>query len=78
MNADEIKARILDEYPDATVETDGADCNFSVSIVSTAFDGLNPLQRQKPVMALFRDDIASGALHALSITAKTPGESGSA
>jgi BolA protein len=76
MNPEDIVQRIQSEYPDAAVETDGADCNFSVTIISQAFDGLNPIQRQRPVMALFKDDISSGALHALSITAKTPAEAG--
>lgn len=74
MNAEDIVKRIQAEYPDAAVDTDGADCNFSVTIVSQAFEGLNPIQRQRPVMALFKDEITSGALHALSITARTPAE----
>ena len=76
MNPQDIVDRIQAAYPDAVVETDGADCNFSVMVVSQAFEGQNPLQRQRPIMALFKDDISSGALHALSITAKTPAESG--
>ena len=76
MQAQEIVDRIRAAYPDAEVSTEGADCNFSVTIVSPAFEGLNPLQRQRPVMALFRDEISSGALHALSVTAKTPQEAG--
>jgi len=74
MNPEDIVKRIQAEYPDAVVETDGADCNFSVVVISQAFEGKNPLQRQRPIMALFNDDITSGALHALSITAKTPAE----
>lgn len=76
MEPEEIKQRILAEYPDARIETDGADCNFNVTIVSEAFGGQTPIQRQRPVLALFKDDIASGALHALSIKAKTPTEVG--
>ena len=76
MNPEEIVQRIQAEYPDATVEAEGADCNFSVRIVSQAFEGKNPLQRQRPILALFKDDISSGALHALSVTAKTPAEVG--
>jgi len=74
MKPEEIVERIRAAYPDAVVETDGSDCNFSVVIVSQAFEGLNPLQRQRPVLALFKEDISSGALHALSISAKTPAE----
>jgi len=73
MDAQEIVKRIQTAFPDAEVKTDGADCNFSVTIVSSAFEGKNPLQRQRPVMDLFKEELASGALHALSITAKTPG-----
>jgi len=76
MNPEQIVERIRAAYPDAIVETEGADCNFSVTIVSEAFEGLNPLQRQRPVMALFKDDISAGTLHALSITARTPDEAG--
>lgn len=75
MDPNDIIQRIKSAYPDADVETDGADCNFSVRIVSEAFDGLSPIQRQRPVMALFNEEFTSGALHALSITAKTPAES---
>lgn len=74
MESAEIKQRILEQYPDAQIETDGADCNFSVTIVSEAFAGLSPIQRQRPVLALFKDDITSGALHALSVKARTPAE----
>lgn len=74
MQAEEIVRRIQAQYPDARVETDGADCNFSVTVVSDAFAGKSPLQRQRPILALFKDDITSGALHALSVTARTPDE----
>jgi acid stress-induced BolA-like protein IbaG/YrbA len=74
MNGEQIVQRILGAYPDARVEPDGADCSFTVTIVSAAFDGQTPIQRQRPVLALFKDDIASGALHALTVIAKTPTE----
>lgn len=76
MNPQDIIDRIQAEFPDAQVSTDGADCNFSVTIISASFEGQSPIQRQRPVMALFRDDITSGALHALAVTAKTPAEAG--
>ncbi len=76
MNAQDIVQRIQTAYPDAEVRTDGADCNFSVTVISTAFEGQSPIQRQRPIMALFNDEISSGALHALSITARTPSEAG--
>jgi len=74
MDAQKIINRIKNAIPDAEVTTDGADCNFSVTVVSPSFEGKNPLQRQRPIMALFNEEITSGALHALSVTAKTPGQ----
>lgn len=74
MTPEQIIERIKAEYPDADVIPEGSDCNFSVKIVSQAFEGKNPLQRQRPIMALFKEEITDGSLHALSITAKTPAE----
>jgi BolA protein len=66
-------------YPDALVDLDGADCSFEMIVISDAFEGLNTLKRQQPILALFKDELASGALHALSVKARTPKEqSGSA
>lgn len=75
MNADDIAQRIRTAYPDATVETDGADCTFSVTVTSAAFAGLSLIKRQQPVLALFREEIGSGELHALSVRALVPDES---
>ena len=74
MTGDEIVQRVRSLYPDAVVEAAGADCSFEISVISDAFDGCNTLQRQKPILALFKEDIRSGALHALSIKARTPSE----
>jgi acid stress-induced BolA-like protein IbaG/YrbA len=39
MDAQEIINRIKDAIPDAEVTTDGADCNFSVTVVSPKLRG---------------------------------------
>lgn len=72
MKPQEIENRIRAAYPDAAVELKGADCSFSVTVVSRAFADLSPIQRQRPLLALFKAEIASGELHALSVTAMTP------
>ena len=56
------------------VEVSGADCNFTTRVISTAFDGLRPVQRQQKVLSAFSDVLSDGRLHALSIEAFTPGE----
>jgi BolA protein len=77
MNAEDIVARILAAIPGARVETEGSDCSFSVRVVSQVFEGQNLLQRQRPILALFKEEISAVTLHALSIDAKTPDEAAS-
>lgn len=74
LSEDDLVARVRTLYPDAIVDVAGENCNFEMFVISEAFAGQTILQRQRPILALFKDDIQSGALHALSVTAKTPGE----
>jgi acid stress-induced BolA-like protein IbaG/YrbA len=74
MQERDIIERVRTLYPDAVVDVAGEDCSFELYVIDEAFAGQNTLQRQKPILALFKDDIRSGALHALSVKAKTPAE----
>jgi len=74
MTEEEIVRRVRVLYPEAVVDVAGEGCNFELYVVSDAFAGQNTLQRQKPILSLFKDDIRNGTLHALSVQAKTPAE----
>jgi acid stress-induced BolA-like protein IbaG/YrbA len=74
MGEDEIVSRIAALHPDALIEVAGEDCSFEVYVISADFAGKNTLQRQRPILALFSDELASGRLHALSVKARTPDE----
>lgn len=74
MNESEIIERINKLYPDAVIDVAGADCSFEVYVISDSFSGVNTLQRQKSILALFKDEITTGKLHALSVKAKTQQE----
>jgi len=74
MNENEIITRILSLYPDAAVDINGADCNFEVYVISEQLSGKSTLQRQQSLLDLFRNELRSGKLHALSIKARTPAE----
>ena len=52
----------------------GDGCNCSTVVVSSAFEGMSLLARQKMVLATVRENIDSGELHALTIKARTPEE----
>lgn len=51
----------------------GGESHFNLTVVSTAFEGLGRVQRQRAVNALLREELA-GPVHALSIKALTPAE----
>ncbi|MGC9386107.1 MAG: BolA family protein [Hydrogenovibrio sp.] len=72
MSPEKIREKIQAVIEDAQVMTSGEDCNFSVVVTSEAFEGKSPLLRHRMVNDIFKDEFASGALHALSIKTKTP------
>ncbi|HWF00878.1 MAG TPA: BolA family protein [Caulobacteraceae bacterium] len=51
----------------------GGESHFDVRIVSAAFAGLRPVQRQRLVHALLEAELA-GPVHALSLQLRAPGE----
>ncbi len=58
------------------VEVSGGEGKYIAEVVSAAFEGLTLIKRHKMVYACVNDEITSGALHALTIVAKTPAELG--
>jgi BolA family transcriptional regulator, general stress-responsive regulator len=51
----------------------GAESHFTVEIVSSSFEGMSRLQRQRAVNAALAD-LLKERIHALAIKAKAPGE----
>ena len=74
MNEEDSIARVKALYPDALIDVAGADCNFELYVISDAMDGMGLLQRQQVILGLFKDELVTGKLHALSIKAKTQKE----
>ena len=77
MNAEQIQQLIQNQMPDAIVSVNGNEGKFTAEVISESFAGLPLIKRHKQVYAGVQDEIASGALHALSIVAKTPQEAAS-
>ncbi|HIE40085.1 MAG TPA: BolA/IbaG family iron-sulfur metabolism protein [Thiomicrorhabdus sp.] len=67
MSPDTIKAMIEAAIPDSQVETNGEECNFSITVTSKSFEGKPPIQRHRMVNDVFKAQFDSGELHALSI-----------
>jgi BolA protein len=51
----------------------GSETHFKVVVVSSAFEGMGPVDRHRRVNAALVDEFASG-LHALAIVALTPAQ----
>lgn len=72
MSPETIRNMIQQNIADCQVETSGADCSFTVIVTSSSFEGKSPIQRHRMVNDIFKEMIANGQLHALSIKTKTP------
>jgi acid stress-induced BolA-like protein IbaG/YrbA len=74
MNEQDLMQRIKTIYPDAEISVSGESCSFEVNVTTPAFAEMKSLQRQRSILTLFNQEIASGELHALTVRAKTPDE----
>lgn len=71
---DDLKSRLEEAFSDARVAVAGEGNRFEIDIVSADFGGLNRVKRQQAVYAVIGELIASGAIHAVTISASTPDE----
>ena len=53
-------------------EVDAASAKFDVKVVSSAFDGKSLIQRHRLVNNALKDELQSGVVHALTISAEPP------
>jgi acid stress-induced BolA-like protein IbaG/YrbA len=74
MTPEEIQRLIEAGIPDAQAQVTGDGYKFEAVVVSPAFEGLSLVKKQQMVYATVNDQIASGALHALTIKTYTPAE----
>ena len=72
MSPQQVESMIRTVLPDAVVRVSGEDCNFTVEVESEAFRGKTPLQRHRMINDIFKAQLASGELHALSIRTRLP------
>ncbi len=75
MTADQLKLRVETLAPGTTVKvTDltGTEDHWQVLVVSPAFEGKMSFEQQKMVMAIFKEEIASNEVHALTMKTYSP------
>jgi stress-induced morphogen len=72
---DQVKSAICRALPDAAVEVEdltGGGDHFQVSVVSSAFEGLNRIRQHQLVFGALRSELASEAIHALAVKTALP------
>ena len=74
MESDDVIAAIKQILPSAEIHLEGADCNYTALVISEAFTGKSPLQRELQILGCFREELTSGTLHALTVRTFTPAE----
>jgi acid stress-induced BolA-like protein IbaG/YrbA len=74
MEIEAIRQMIENVLPDSRLAIEGEGCNFSITVVSQSFEGLNTVKRQKLVLGALQQPLATGALHAISMKTQTPAE----
>ena len=72
---DAVSSAIRRAIPDAQVcveDLTGGGDHLQVTVVSTAFDGLNRIRQHQLVYRALREELASEAIHALALNTSTP------
>jgi stress-induced morphogen len=75
LHPDQVKSAIRSALPDAAVEVEdltGGGDHFQVSVVSSAFEGLNRIRQHQLVFGALRGELASEAIHALALKTSLP------
>lgn len=76
LGTDQIRALVEQALPDAVVtveDTTGTSDHFEMTVISSAFEGKTPVDRQRMVFRALGTAMA-GPIHALSLTTLTPSE----
>lgn len=74
MDATAVKNIIESAIQAEIVEVVGEGAKYHVTVVSNVFEGLRAVKRQQTVYAGLQSDIASGAIHAVTMALYTPSE----
>ena len=71
----QMKQRLEQAYPDGSVQVvdlTGTEDHYQVAITSIAFKGLSRIQQHQHVMDVFKAELKTGEVHALTIKTSLP------
>ena len=75
MDANQITTLLNAELSECEVTVNGGDGKYFVTVVGDVFEGLNAVKRQQTIYKILTDHIASGAIHAVTMSLMTAIES---
>ncbi len=75
MDCEQIASLLRAELPDCEIEVSGGEGKFLVAASGPVFAGLTAVRRQRKIYSILGGHIASGAIHAVSMNLRAPGES---
>lgn len=74
ISSEEIEQILAEQMTNSQIVVQGQDGKYQVNVVSEVFEGLNAVKRQQAIYKILNPQIASGAIHAVSMLLKTPTE----
>ena len=75
MDASQITTLLDVELSDCQVTVEGGDGKYLVTVIGDVFEGLNAVKRQQTIYKILNEHIASGAIHAVTMSLTTVTES---
>ena len=74
MEPSEIREKIEQGIPGATVEVAGENAHYSTLVISAVFEGKSKIEQHRLVYATLREEMATQVVHALALKTFTPTE----
>lgn len=74
MVPEDLKKRIEQGIRGASARVEGAEAHFGVLVVAPVFEGKTRIEQHQMIYALFREEMQSQEIHALSLKTCTPAE----
>jgi acid stress-induced BolA-like protein IbaG/YrbA len=75
LDASQITTELNAELSDCQVTVEGSDGKYFVTVIGDVFEGLNAVKRQQTIYKILNEHIASGAIHAVTMSLTTVTES---
>ncbi|MGO2133268.1 MAG: BolA family protein [Halomonas sp.] len=72
MQPTDVKALLESRIEGCEFHIKGEGCDFQVVAIGDVFEGLSRVKSQQLILGALSDEIASGALHAITVRTYTP------